>query len=94
MPTNQSNLNTMRIPYCELYDYCREHIDDFYAKERIALTNIDKMRCDLQSAFPSFYNEMSDAIGEWIADHDFDESVMDDGNFVEDVFWEGCSAEQ
>ena len=82
----------MKTPYCEIYDYCREHIENFDLKERIALDNMDKWRCPLSMAFPQLYNEMQSCICDWCYDNEFSFEFNESDIDVEDVFWEGCSA--
>lgn len=80
----------MTIPYKKIYAYCKTQIDDFAEKEQIALHNLDKWRCPLEHAFPSFFDEMRDAIDDWVSDNDFNENALEYDIMVEDVFWKGA----
>ena len=78
-----------------MYAFCRETIPMFGLKERIALGVMEEMRCPLQFA-SNLYDEMQDKIDEYCEDNGLDYDKMweaSSGDLVEDVFWEGCSAD-
>ena len=85
----------MKIPYCEMYDHCRKTIPGFQWKERNTLGVMDEMRCPLSHA-TTLYEEMREAIEEYCEDHNLDWDALwkaSSGDLIEDVFWEGDSAD-
>ena len=66
-----------------LAEYCKQEIWDYDMKVDIALGYINRMRCPLSMAFPTLYNEMEEAIGEYCEDNELDAEEFD----VEEIFW-------
>lgn len=46
-------------------EYCRQHIDGYDERVSSALWAIDRMRCPLQIADSSLYEEMERCIEDW-----------------------------
>ena len=56
----------------KIYNYCKAVIEDFQLLERLAMRNIDKMRCPLYMACPELYNEMETAIEDFCEDNEIE----------------------
>lgn len=62
--------------------YCTENVDNFAPRYDLALDTENRMRCSLQYADSSLYNDLNDRMIEWCKDNDED---PDDYN-IEDIF--------
>lgn len=74
----------------DILAYCRENIEDFDFLESRALRKIDRDRCPLSYASPELYDEMQNAIDDYLMDHEdeLDPSVLEDMDLdPETVFW-------
>lgn len=67
-----------------LAKYCREKIEDYDLKVKIALERIDRMRYPLFMADDALYSEILEKVEEYCDDHGIDSSKFD----VEEIFWE------
>ena len=66
-----------------IFDYCKETIDNFDIRLRIALDTIDRMRCPLSMADSRLCNEIEEAIEEYCEENDWDADCIS----AEDVIW-------
>lgn len=62
--------------------YCTENVANFAPRYDLALDTENRMRCSLQYADSSLYNDLNDRMIEWCEDNDED---PDDYN-IEDIF--------
>ena len=70
----------------DLLNYCREHIEDFAVLEKLALKNIDKMRCPLSMACPELHAEMEGAIEDFCDENEIDIDYFDEID-TDAIFW-------
>lgn len=73
----------------EIYRYCRDHIENFDLKERLAFNVIDRNHCPLSHASERLYREMEDCICEWADENNYSVDFAD-GVDIEAVFWAGA----
>lgn len=70
----------------EIVAYCRKNIDDYDLRVGVALGIMERMRCPLEHADPSLYDEMERCAGEWAEDNDYSVDYLE-GIDVEEILW-------
>lgn len=75
----------------EVAAYVRNNVEFYEERLQMALNKMERMRCPLQMADESLYDEIVDAIEDWCDDNEvcYDEVDWDDAIEGEDgIIWE------